>query len=81
MIKWDEWVNSPGLAPYAYDFETRTLKEAKLMADKYIQLLGKKSPSNHDAFKDYFSHLKVVFVERLIERKKKFSQVTLKKID
>ena len=67
-MQYETWVTAPGLPPVQLDFTTKELNESSAMADEYISLNGTASPSNYDDFYNFYSSLKVVFVERLLAR-------------
>jgi leukotriene-A4 hydrolase len=68
-INWDAWIYTPGLPPNILDFSTPASIGAAKLADEYISLGGDSSPADYKIFFDYYSNLKVVFLERLNERK------------
>lgn len=47
------------------DFSTKESTEASALADSYIALGGKSAPANYKDFFNYYSNLKVIFIERL----------------
>jgi leukotriene-A4 hydrolase len=67
-INWDAWLFTPGLPPVTLDFSTPASIGASHLADEYIRLAGEASPDNYTQFNDYYSNLKVIFLERLNER-------------
>ena len=73
-MHYEEWVTAPGLPPVTLDFTTVKLNESSALADGYIFTGGASSPADYEDFYDYYSSLKVVFIERLIAR---FDDVTL----
>ena len=73
-MQYETWVTAPGLPPVLLDFSTVLLKESSAMADGYISYNGSASPDNYADFFDFYSSLKVVFIERLSAR---FSEVDL----
>lgn len=64
-VDWDAWIYQAGLPPVHLDFTTKASNESSDLADAYIQLEGKSSPENYKIFGDYYSNLKVIFLERL----------------
>jgi len=64
-VDWDAWIYQPGLPPIQFDFTTKQSNESEQLASDYIQLGGKSSPANYTKFFDYYSNLKVIFIERL----------------
>ena len=80
-MHYEEWVTQPGLPPVTLDFTTVQLNESSSLADDYIFLGGASSPANYTDFYDYYSSLKVVFVERLITRIADVTIPILEKID
>ena len=80
-MHYEEWVTQPGLPPVTLDFTTVQLNESSSLADDYIFLGGASSPANYTDFYDYYSSLKVVFVERLITRIADVTIKILEKID
>jgi leukotriene-A4 hydrolase len=80
-MQYEAWVLKPGLPPVQLDFTTKELNESSALADQYIKLDGSASPANYKDFYNYYSSLKVVFIERLITRSKDVDVATLKRID
>lgn len=80
-MQYEEWVLGPGLPPVQMDFTTVLLNESSAMADGYISLDGSASPSNYADFYDFYSSLKVVFIERLNARFSDVDIATIEKID
>ena len=80
-MDWETWVHGPGLPPVELDFRTKELNESKELADEYIKLGGKSSPSNYKDYNNWFSSLKVVFLEQLVANQENFNPDLLKKID
>jgi len=80
-MDWDAWVHSPGLPPVQLDFTTPKLIESSSLADEYIELGGASSPDNYTHFMDYYSNLKVVFIERLNTRIAEVDLAILERID
>jgi len=48
-----------------FDFTTKQSNESAAIADEYVKLGGKSSPENFKNFFDYYSNLKVIFIEQL----------------
>lgn len=81
-INWDAWLYTPGLPPTnTLDFSTPASNEAAALADEYIKLAGDSSPTDYQKFNNYYSNLKVIFLERLTERITEVSIPMLTKID
>jgi leukotriene-A4 hydrolase len=80
-MQYETWVTAPGLPPVLLDFTTVLLNESSAMADGYIYLDGSASPKNYADFYDFYSSLKVVFIERLIARFSVVDLDILKRID
>jgi len=83
-VDWDKWINQPGLPPVPFDFTTTKSNESISLADGYIALIGRDHPANWENFKDpkqYYSNLKVVFLERLKERVLKVTPAIMALID
>lgn len=80
-VDFDTWVMKPGLAPVDLDFTTKDLIESSHLADGYIALNGTGSPANFSDYENYYSNLKVVFIERLITREVNVDTAILTKID
>lgn len=66
LIDFEKWIHEPGLPPHILDFVTPDLLEAQKLADEYIQLNGTASPDKFKEYNDWYSSLKVIFLERLI---------------
>jgi leukotriene-A4 hydrolase len=67
-MDWDAWVHGPGLAPVQQDFTTPKLNASQALADQYITLNGTGSPENFTDYKDFYSSLKVIFLNKLHSR-------------
>lgn len=80
-VDWDKWIYEPGLPPVHLDFTTKESNESSALADEYIRLGGKASPENYAHFNKYYSNLKVIFIERLLERKADVTLAVLERID
>jgi len=76
QVHWERWVYEPGLPPVTLDFSTNKSDEARALADKYIELKGASSPENMAVFDDYYSNLKVIFIEQLVSRSLTGTDVT-----
>lgn len=69
-IDWTAWVVAPGLpqAPVVLDFMTPNITEAQALAMRYIENEGNTtSPENFAEYNNWYSSLKVIFLEKLIE--------------
>lgn len=75
------WVMNPGLAPFPLDFTTPAMTESQDLADEYIILAGTASPSNYTDYNDFYSSLKVVFLERLNSQEDQMTIDIMEKID
>lgn len=64
-VDWDAWIYAPGLPPVQLDFTTKASNASADLAREYIKLGGKSSPANFKDFLDYYSNLKVIFIETL----------------
>lgn len=82
-MDWEKWVRAPGLAPVQLDFMTKDITEAQTMASEYVKLKGKGSPSNYKKYTEYYSSLKVVFLEKLVTEldKNKDAKAIMTQID
>jgi leukotriene-A4 hydrolase len=82
-MDWEKWIKSPGLAPVHLDFKTKEITEAQELASEYVKLKGKSSPANYKKYDDYYSSLKVVFLEQLVTEldKNKDAKAIMTKID
>lgn len=80
-VDWETWVRVPGLAPVQLDFTTKALNASSELADEYIRLGGASSPSNYADYFDYYSGLRVVFLERLRTRQAEVTLEILERID
>merc|ERR1711990_9584 len=80
-VDWDAWIYQPGLPPIHHDFTTVDSNASAALADAYIVLAGKSSPDNYTKFNDYYSNLKVIFLERLALRIDDVTVDILTKID
>lgn len=63
------------------DFTTVALNESSELADEFIKLNGTGSPAKFEDYLDFYSNLRVVFIERLVTRKDEVDLAILKKID
>lgn len=79
-MDWETWVKAPGLPPVTLDFKTKELVESQHLATEYING-GGKSPANYTEYNSWYSSLKVVFLEQLIESYDKVDLALIKKID
>jgi len=65
-VDWDTWIYQPGLPPVYLDFTTRESNFSSSLADQYVSFGGRESPEDYQNFtNDFYSNLKVVFLERL----------------
>jgi leukotriene-A4 hydrolase len=80
-VNWDAWIYTPGLPPVTLDFTTPASDGASALADEYIQLAGQSSPADYQKYFDYYSNLKVIFLERLYERIDDLTPEILQKVD
>lgn len=80
-VDWETWLFTPGLAPVPLDFSTKESNESAALADEYIALGGESSPADFQKFNDYYSNLKVVFLNRLIDRIADLDLAIVEKID
>ena len=80
-MHYEEFVTAPGLPPVYLDFTTKQLNESSDLADQYIALKGQSSPDNYADFYEFYSSLKVVFVERLVTRSADVDLAILSKVD
>jgi len=60
-IDWNTWIKSPGLPPVTLDFKTPEYTAAIKMADDYISLDGKMSPTNFKDYAGWIENLKAIF--------------------
>ena len=67
QIDLDKWIFAPGKIPVQLDFYTSEVDEAKALAREYIKLGGKSSPAGFEKFNEYFSSLKCIFVQELLD--------------
>ena len=77
-IDLDTWVYSPGRIPVTLDFSTPEIEESKDLAREYLKLAGEASPANYEVFHDYFSSLKCIFLQELLDN---LDQVNMKLIE
>lgn len=70
QVDWETWVHAPGLAPVHLDFKTKDITESQQLASKYVQLRGKATPTDYAKYLNYYSSLKVVFLEQLAKELK-----------
>lgn len=68
MVDFETWIRVPGLPPVTLDFTTTALNESSDLADEYIKLNGTESPEKYKDYLDFYSNLRVVFIERLVTR-------------
>lgn len=61
-MDWETWVKGPGLPPVELNFRTKELNESQNLANEYIND-PTKSPTNFTEYKDWYSSLKVIFLE------------------
>ena len=80
-VDWDTWIKSPGLPPVSLDFTTRQGNESSDLADEYIKLGGASSPSNYADYFDFYSNLKVMFLEQLNKRYPEATAEVLRRVD
>lgn len=67
-VDWETWVRSPGLPPVTLNFTTENITVAKELAMAYIANAGNDtSPDNYTEYNEWYSSLKVVFLEELLE--------------
>lgn len=65
-MDWEKWVRAPGLPPVHLDFMTKDITESQNLASEYVKLKGNGSPANYRKYNEYYSSLKVVFLEQLV---------------
>lgn len=80
-VDWNAWVNQTGMPPQPIKFTSPKIQEATEMADAYIALGGKGSPDNWADFKEYFSLLKVVMVQQLLNRVDEVTTPIIQRLD
>jgi hypothetical protein len=80
-MDWETWVKKGGLPPVQANFTTANMTEAIDMAKKYIQLNGTDHPTTYKDYLDWYSSLKVVFLEQLVESIDEVSLAIITKID
>ena len=80
-IDWESWIYKPGGAPVPLDFSTKESNQAADLALAYIKLNGTSSPVNFTQYNSYYSNLKVVFHDTLLNNYDKVNTAILKKID
>jgi leukotriene-A4 hydrolase len=78
---YETWVTAPGMPPVILDFSTVLLEESSAIADGYISLAGAASPANFADFNDFYSSLKVIFIERLSARLAEVDLAIFERID
>ena len=81
QIDLDKWIFAPGKIPVQLDFYTSEVDEAKALAREYIKLGGKSSPAGFEKFNEYFSSLKCIFVQELIDNISSVNYDIIQKID
>jgi len=88
-VDWDEWLFKPGMPDKkkygdVLNFVTNDQIEAEKLADDYITSRGKTTP---DAAKDwtdptkYYANKKVLFLNKLIERRRELNVQIIEKLD
>lgn len=80
-VNWDAWIYQDGLPPVHLDFTTKASNASSDLADEYIKLGGKSSPADFEKFNDYYSNLKVIFLERLATQMDSLSLDVMSKVD
>ena len=80
-IDLDTWVHAPGKIPVELDFSTPEIGESRALAQEYIKLAGKESPKNSEDFYGYFSGLKSIFVQDLLDHIDQIDLNIIKKLD
>ena len=83
-IDWEAWVYGPGLAPIHQDFTTPLLLESQAMAEAYIVGGGSTGPSDFRDYLDnkkFYSNLRVIFQQYLVQNEKRVTGAIMKKID
>ena len=63
------------------DFSSPNQTLAQELADKYIELKGDSSPANFAIFNDFYSNLRVIFLERLIIKNTSLTTAIITRID
>ena len=81
QIDWDTWLYSPGLPPYTHDFGTPEVHEARKIADDYITGAGASSPANFEKYNDYFTSLRAMFIQELLDRVSEVTPAIMTRID
>jgi leukotriene-A4 hydrolase len=81
VVDFELWVNNPGVAPVAPDFETTESLEAASLALEYISLGGESSPANKDDYLNWYSNLRVVFHTTLLDNIADVTEAILTQID
>lgn len=69
-MDWEHWVHTPGLPNQSMlNFTTSSIVEAKALAMRYIANAGdmNKTVENYTEYEGWYSSLKVVFLETLLE--------------
>lgn len=62
-VDFEKWIREPGLPPVELDFKTPELLEAQQVALDYIKLGGASSPANYTDYNNWYSSLRVIFLE------------------
>lgn len=79
-MNWTMWVHEPGLAPFQ-NFSTPELVESQQLASAYIAGKGQVTPSTASDYNHWYSSLRVVFVQELMNSKDQVDIAILQKID
>jgi len=83
-IDWEAWVYGPGLAPIKQDFTTPLLLESQAMAEAYIVGAGTTGPADFRDYLDnkkFYSNLRVIFQQYLVQNEERVTKEIMKKID
>ncbi|CAI2361203.1 unnamed protein product [Moneuplotes crassus] len=78
-IDFHTWIFGTGPPPVQLNFSTPNLEISRELADAY--LLGNGTPKNYDVFFGYFSLLKCIFLQRLVDRAEDATIPILEQID
>ncbi|KAL4509917.1 hypothetical protein ABPG72_010110 [Tetrahymena utriculariae] len=81
QIDWDTWINQPGMPPVNLKFQTDTIPLIKSLAQSYIDLKGKESPTNYKEFLDFSLNEKCIFLQYLFDHVSEYDSQVLIKID
>jgi hypothetical protein len=66
-IDLNEWIYRPGYPPALNDFMTDSVKESLNLALNYIALNGTGSPANYKDYFNFFTNLKLIFLETIFK--------------